>query len=47
MQLDSSVAVAVAWTTAAAPIRPLIQELPYATGMAVKRKKKAVFRMHK
>ena len=29
---------------AAAPIRPLAQELPYSTGAAIKRKKKAVAR---
>ena len=36
MQLRSSVAVAVARLAATAPIRPLAQEFPYATGMALK-----------
>ena len=40
MQLRSSVAMAVAKTSAAAPIQPLPWELPYATGTAIKRKKK-------
>ena len=36
----SSFVVAVVWATAAAPIQPLAQELPYITGKVVKRKKK-------
>ena len=40
MQLGSGVALAVAKTSAAAPIRPLGWELPYATGAAVKGKEK-------
>ena len=39
MQLRSSVAMAVAKTSATAPIRPLAQELPYATGAVIKRNK--------
>ena len=39
MWLGSGVAMAVAQATAAAPIQPLAQELPYATGTAIKRKK--------
>ena len=41
MWLRSSVAVAVAYTTYAAPIPPL-WELPYAAGVAIKRKKNEV-----
>ena len=40
MWLVSGAAVAVARLAAAALIRPLALELPYATGAAVKRKKK-------
>ena len=40
MWLGSGVAVAVAQTSAAASIQPLAQELPFAAGMTVKRKKK-------
>ena len=40
MWLRSGAAMAVAQAPAAAPIRPLAQELPYATGAVVKRKKK-------
>ena len=36
---DSALPQAVAWTAAAAPIQPLARELPYATGVALKRKK--------
>ena len=39
MQLESGVAVAVAVAGKAAPIQPLAWELPYATGVAIKRKK--------
>ena len=39
MWLRSSVAMAVAQASAAAQIRPLAQELPYAPGAAIKRKK--------
>ena len=35
MQLASSVAVTVAWAPAAALIRPLAQEFPYATHVAI------------
>ena len=38
--LDPCVAVAVAWAAAAALSQPLAQELPYAMGAALKRKKK-------
>ena len=38
MWLRSVVAVAVARQEAAALIRPLAQELPYATGAAIKKK---------
>ena len=40
MCLGSSVAVAVAQASAAALIQPLAQELPHATGVTVKRKRK-------
>ena len=41
MQLGSDIAVAVGCRLgAAAPIRPLALELPYATGEALKKKKK-------
>ena len=42
MDLGSSIAVtvAVAETSAEALIRPLAQELPYASGVDIKRKKK-------
>ena len=36
MRLRSGVAMAVVWTTAAAHIGPLAQELPYTAGMAIK-----------
>ena len=39
MWLGSSVAVAVAQASAAAPIKHLARELPYDTGVVVKRKK--------
>ena len=39
MWLRSGIAVAVAWDTAAAPVQPLAWELPYAAGVAVKKKK--------
>ena len=38
MQLTSGAAVAVVWTAAVAPIQPLAQKLPYALGVALKRK---------
>ena len=38
MWLRSGIAVAVAWDTAAAPVQPLAWELPYAAGVAVKKK---------
>ena len=38
MQLRSGVAVAVAWPAASALIRPLAWELPYAAGVALKKK---------
>ena len=41
MWLGSGVAVAVAQPSAAASIQPLAQELPFAAGMTVKRKKKS------
>ena len=40
MQLGSRVDVAVAEASAAAPIRPLAQELPYVAGSALKKEKK-------
>ena len=40
MQLGSSVAVAVAQASATAPIQPLAWDLLYATGAAIKSKKK-------
>ena len=40
MQLKSAVAMAVAQALAAAPIRFLAWELPYATGAALKKEKK-------
>ena len=40
MQLGSGIAVAVAQPSAAASIWPLAQELPYALGVGIKRKKK-------
>ena len=40
MWLRSGVAVAVARPAAVAPIQPLAQELPYAAGVVLKRKKK-------
>ena len=40
MHFRSGVAVVVLQASAAALIRPQAQELPYATGVAVKRKKK-------
>ena len=40
MPLGSGVAMAAAQATAAAPIRPLVQEFPYALSAAVKKKKK-------
>ena len=41
MQLRSRVAKAVAQASAAAPIQPLAWKLPYATGVAMERKKKS------
>ena len=41
MQLGCSVAIAVVQATTAAPVQSLAQELPYATGADVKRKKNA------
>ena len=35
--LEPLLAVAVVYAAAAAPIQPLAQELPYATGMVIKR----------
>ena len=40
MWFESCIAVAVHRPAAAAPIRLLAQELPYATGAAIKKKKK-------
>ena len=40
MQRGDSIAVAVAWASAAAPIRPPAWELPYGAHVAGKRKKK-------
>ena len=40
MRLRSRIALAVAWPVAAALIRPLAWELPCASGMALKKKKK-------
>ena len=40
MRLGYSAAVAVAQASAAAPIQPLTNELPYATAVALKRKRK-------
>ena len=40
MQLRSGAAVAVALALAAAPIQPLAQELPHASGATIKGKKK-------
>ena len=40
MLLGSGLAMAVGRLVAAAPIRPLARELPYAVGAALKRKKK-------
>ena len=40
MWLGSSVAMALVKAAAAAPTRPLAQQLPYATGAAVKRKQR-------
>ena len=40
MWLGSSVAVVVVKLVAAAPIQPLAWELPYTTGMTLKRRKK-------
>ena len=40
--IGSGVAVAVVQASAVAPVQPLAQELPYAKGAAVKRKKKFV-----
>ena len=37
MQLGSCVAVAVAQVSAAVPIQPLAWELPYASGVALKK----------
>ena len=39
IHLGSDVDVAGAWASAAAPIRPLVQELPHAAGVAIKRRK--------
>ena len=39
MGLGYSVAMAVAQAAAATPIQPLAQELPYAAGAAIKKKK--------
>ena len=44
MLLGSGVAVAVLEVAAAIPIQPLVWELPYAAGMALKRKKKKAHR---
>ena len=41
MLLRSSVPVAVHRPAAASPIQPLVQELPYAAGMDIKRKKRS------
>ena len=38
MWLISGVAMAVAWAAAAALIQTLAQELPYASGVAIKKK---------
>ena len=43
MWLGSGVAMAVAQASAPAPIQPLAWELPYATGVALKRKKMMKF----
>ena len=37
MRLESGVAVSVAWASAAAPIRLLAWELPYAAGVAIQK----------
>ena len=37
---DLALPQTVAYVSPAAPIQPLAQELPYATGVAIKRKKK-------
>ena len=47
MQLRSSVAMAVVQASAAVPIRPLAWELPYATAMAMKIKKKKIWKEEK
>ena len=39
MRLESRIAVAVVWAAAAAPIRPLAWEPPYAVGTALKKQK--------
>ena len=39
MQLAPGVAVAVAKASAAAPIKPLAQELPYAAGTVIKKRR--------
>ena len=44
MQLRSRVAKAVAQASAAALIQPLAWKLPYATGVAMERKKKITFK---
>ena len=38
MRFESGIPMAVAQASAIAPIRPLAQELPYASGAAIKRK---------
>ena len=43
MWLWSGVAMAVAAAAAAAEIQPLAQERPYATGEAIKRRKKNMY----
>ena len=43
MQLELGVAVAVAQAAVAAPIPSLARELTYATGEAVKEKRKEIF----
>lgn len=45
MYLGSSVAMAVAQAPGAAPIQPLAWDLPYATGVAIKRKEKKTVRL--
>ena len=38
MWLGSCIAVAVVWSATIAPIQPLVRELPYAAGAALKKK---------